>query len=281
MKNIFSIDVEDWFNILGFPGSLSISEWDALPSRIEANFIRLLDVVGEKDIKVTCFFVGYFAERFPALLKEAVKRGHEIASHGYVHNLVYEMTPDEFFMDAEKSRKIIEDIGGRAVKGYRAAGFSVTEETPWYFEKLVEAGYRYDSSVFPADRQHGGLKTGIFHPYVINTGGGEIIEFPMTITKIFNASMCFFGGGYLRFFPYQITKFMSQKVMKEGRPVIFYVHPREIDPEHPRLNMGTMKRFKSYVNLKSTEAKVRKILSDFEITTFEDFIKENNLHGGK
>jgi len=270
MKNIFSIDVEDWFNILGFPGSLSISEWDALPSRIEANFIRLLDVVGEKDIKVTCFFVGYFAERFPALLKEAVKRGHEIASHGYVHNLVYEMTPDEFFMDAEKSRKIIEDIGGRAVKGYRAAGFSVTEETPWYFEKLVEAGYRYDSSVFPADRQHGGLKTGIFHPYVINTGGGEIIEFPMTITKIFNASMCFFGGGYLRFFPYQITKFMSQKVMKEGRPVIFYVHPREIDPEHPRLNMGTMKRFKSYVNLKSTE-----------ITTFEDFIKENNLHGGK
>jgi polysaccharide deacetylase family protein (PEP-CTERM system associated) len=186
--------------------------------------------------------------------------------------LVYEAGPARFFEDAATSKKIIEDITGKEIWGYRASGFSVTKDTPWFFDKLAEAGYRYDSSVFPAARSHGGLENGQFAPY--QTGSeGQLLEFPVAVETIAGKPICFFGGGYLRFFPYQVVKAMTWSVLRQGRPVIFYVHPREIDPTHPRLPMNWKRRFKSYYNLKSTEGKIRKLQTEFELTSFRQYME--------
>lgn len=275
MKCIFSVDVEDWFHILGVPSAPPITEWDSLPSRVEKSLVKLLDIFGENDVHVTCFVLGWIAQKFPHLVKEAKRRGHEVASHGYSHKLVYEMSAQEFFQDAVKSKRLLEDITGQPVLGYRSSGFSVTQDTPWFFEKLIEAGYRYDSSVFPGPRVHGGLTTDRYAPYYMANGHSGLIEFPITVTNVFGRPTCFFGGGYLRLFPYFLIKRMSSKVLGEGRPVVFYVHPRETDPNHPRLPMSLRRRFLSYVNLATTEAKVRQLVREFELTTFERFIAEN------
>jgi polysaccharide deacetylase family protein (PEP-CTERM system associated) len=271
MKCIFSIDVEDWFHILDLPSTPPMSQWDALPSRVETNFLQLLDILGETGSRATCFFLGWVAERFPYLVREAVARGHEIASHGYSHRPLFQMNPGEFFGDVCHSKKAIEDAGGQPVLGYRAPGFSVTEATPWFFDKLIEAGYRYDSSVFPAPRGHGGFRGGQYAPYRIGPLL-ELFEFPVSVEPIAGRPICLFGGGYLRLFPYPLVKTMTRRVLRQGRPVIFYVHPREIDPQHPRLPMGWKRRFKSYVNLASTRGKIRKLLSEFEMVTFQEFL---------
>lgn len=269
MVCVLSVDVEDWFHILDVPSTPPLSRWDSMPSRVEANFEQMLDLFTEKNAKVTCFFLGWVAARFPELVKKAQRRGHEVASHGYAHQLTYTQTSDEFFEDVVKAKGILEDITGAPVLGYRSPGFSATADVPWFFDRLIEAGYTYDSSVFPAPRGHGGMQTDQLAPYVISRPGGEIVEFPITVTRVLGRPMCFFGGGYLRLFPYPLVKRMSQRVLGESRPVVFYVHPREIDPDHPRLPMSPARRFKSYVGLDSTQRKLRKILDDFPVTTFE------------
>jgi polysaccharide deacetylase family protein (PEP-CTERM system associated) len=215
MKCIFSVDVEDWFHILDLHSTPPISEWGNLPTRVENNFRRLLDIFATKNIKATCFFLGWIAQKFPHLVKEAASAGHEIASHGYNHRLVYEMTVDEFIKDAKKSRKIIEDIIGQKVYGYRAAGFSVTGKTSWFFDALSRAGYRYDSSLFPASRGHGGIKGIGAEPYRIDNASGGIIEFPITVTKLMSLRFCFSGGGYFRLFPYPFIKMMTTRTRCE------------------------------------------------------------------
>jgi polysaccharide deacetylase family protein (PEP-CTERM system associated) len=275
MKCIFSIDVEDWFHILDIPSSPQLQTWNSLPSRVEKNFTNLLDLFSGTRTRATCFFLGWIAERYPGLVREASARGHGIASHGYGHRLVYEMTEADFFEDASMSKKIIEDVSGKPVIGYRSAGFSTTVSTPWFFDKLIEAGYRYDSSVFPAPRGHGGWRTNHLAPHAINGNGGRIVEFPISIARFMGKSFCFFGGGYLRLFPYFLIKQMTRKVLSEGRPTVFYVHPREIDPDHPRLPMNAVRRFKSYVNLRSTREKIEKLLNDFEFVTFEDYLQDH------
>ena len=274
--SIFSIDVEDWYHILDVESAPDISRWDELPVRVEQNFRRLLDILAETKSKATCFFIGHIAKRFPHLVREARERGHEVASHSYAHRLVYEMSPSEFVEDARSSRKLLEDISGGPVLGFRASGFSVTEKTPWFFDKLVEAGYAYDSSTFPAARGHGGLKTGRLEPHRRQTPSGELVEFPVTVAEVLGKRLCFFGGGYLRLFPYPLVRRMSHAVLAQGRPVIFYVHPREIDPDHPRLPMSASRTFKTYVNLRTTERKIRNILSEFPTTTFGQYMNDNH-----
>lgn len=277
MGCIFSIDVEDWFHILDLPSTPDISRWDSLASRVETNFLRLLDLCDEQQVQATCFFLGWVAERFPHLVREAGRRGHEIASHGYAHRLVYEMTAADFLEDAVRSRQILEDLTGGAVAGYRSSGFSVTAATPWFFEALAQAGYRYDSSLFPAKRGHGGMESGNCAPHQLGPCAEGLIEFPMTVTRLLGRRWCFFGGGYLRLTPAPMIRRMARRVLREGRPVIFYVHPREIDPDHPRLPMSLGRRFKSYVNLKGTEAKLRTILGEFRFRTFAGFLAERGL----
>ena len=274
---IFSVDVEDWFHILDLPTTPNLDEWDRLPSLVETNFLRLLDMFSEAKVRVTCFFLGWVGERFPSLVREAANRGHEIASHGYAHRLVYSFRPDEFREDALRSRRILEDLVGTPVLGYRSAGFSVTETSPWFFDELLAAGYRYDSSVFPAARLHGGLVNAEKIPHRVTVGNGVLTEVPISVSDLAGKAMCFFGGGYLRLFPYSLIARMTRKVLREGRPVVFYVHPREIDPKHPRLPMGFVRRFKSYVNLDTTEPKIRRILQHFPVTTFVDYLIKHQL----
>jgi polysaccharide deacetylase family protein (PEP-CTERM system associated) len=269
MTNILSVDVEDWFHILDAPSAPPIEEWDSLPSRIEMNFRRLLELFGLYQVHATCFFLGWVAETFPHLVLEASAQGHEIASHGYSHRLAYEMSPAEFLRDIQRARNLLEDISGQSVIGYRAPGFSVTKDTPWFFEKITEAGYRYDSSVFPGQSSHGGMRDSRCAPYIIqSTSSDPLIEFPISVVETPLKRLCFFGGGYLRLFPWPLTKAMVGRVAKQGRPVVFYIHPREIDPGHPRLPMNAMRTFKSYVNLGTTYSKLARILEHFEVTTF-------------
>jgi len=270
--SILSVDVEDWFHILDIPSAPQIENWHTLPSHVEKNFLHLLDLFEDHQAHVSCFFLGWVGEHFPRLVLEAARRGHEIASHGYAHKLVYQMTRDEFYADALKARKILEDAGGVPVTGYRSAGFSVTEKTTWFFEAVTAAGYQYDSSVFPAPRGHGGMRNARRGPYRIEEHGANLVEFPITVADLLGKPMCFFGGGYLRLFPYPLIRRMARQVLAEGRPVVYYVHPREIDPSHPRLPMSPTRRFKSYVNLDSTERKLREILREFPVVTFREYL---------
>lgn len=267
---MFSVDVEDWFHILDVPAAPDFASWGDLPSRVEADFLHLLDLFSEERKQVTCFFLGWVAERFPHLVREAAARGHEIASHGYSHQLAYKMTQADFRDDVRRARYLLEDISGSPVIGYRAPGFSSTEATPWFFEEVSGAGYLYDSSVFPAQRGHGGNRQALLYPHFLLDG--RLIEFPISVSTIGPARMCFFGGGYLRLFPYSVIRHMGIRQLDRGASLIFYIHPREIDPHHPRLPMPLLRRVKSYVNLHTTESKVIRILRDFPITTFRDYL---------
>jgi polysaccharide deacetylase family protein (PEP-CTERM system associated) len=271
-KCVFSIDVEDWFHILDVPSAPDLAQWGQLPSRVESNFLRLLDIAAEYEVSCTCFFVGWIARRYPALVRAAQSRGHEIASHGWAHRLAYEMTPAEFYQDASHAKDVLEQISGTQVLGYRSAGFSLTANNTWVFDELLRAGYQYDASVFPARRAQGGWENGHDEPYVVNRSAGNLVEFPMTTAKVLGQAICFFGGGYLRLFPLPVIMRMTDRVLREGRSVIFYVHPREIDPAHPRLAMSAARRFRTYVNLGTTEAKVRRILQTFEFNTLASLI---------
>lgn len=277
-QSIFSIDVEDWFNLSGTGHEPPPAQWDSLESRVERNFRSLLALLAAGGGTATCFFIGYFAKRFPHLVHEAIAAGHEIASHSYFHRLVYEMTSTEFYEDALASRKLLEDISGRPVHGYRAPAFSVTERTPWFFDKLAEAGYRYDSSVFPARHQTGGLAASRFEPHEIATSRGAIMEFPITVVRTLGTPMCFFGGGYLRLFPYRLVHAMGLRALSDGRPIVFYIHPREIDPDHPRMPLSRRRTFTSYVNLRTTRGKIQKILRDFQVSSFDQYVARTTVH---
>lgn len=277
MRCIFTIDVEEWFHILGTPHTPERNQWDQLEGRVERNFRRMLDLLDEYQVKATCFFLGWVAEKFPHLVREAVARGHEIASHGFDHRLVTSMTRDEFSSDVHRAKKLLEEISGVPVAGYRAPGFSATQATPWFLDILVEAGYRYDASVFPARRDFGGMTTAPLMPHRRNIGSGSINVVPMTVASVWGVRLCVFGGGYLRITPYPIIRRLAMQVLAENRPAIFYVHPREIDPDHPRLKMNPRRRFRSYVNLASTEPKIRRLFQEFEWMTIDAYLKQNRL----
>ena len=270
--SVFTVDVEDWFHILDVPSSPPIEQWASLPSRVEKNFHQLLDLFDEKQAQTTCFFLGWIADHFPHLVKEAVRRGHEVASHGYAHRLVNTMSRQEFRNDIVHAKKLLEDLAGAPVLGYRAPGFSLTRDTPWFFEELMAAGYVYDSSLFPAARGHGGDSSFSRTPTVWGDADRSLVEFPVTVTDLVGCPVCLFGGGYLRFFPYPLIRYKARTLLKTGQPVVYYTHPREIDPTHPRLPMNPYRRFKSYYNLKCTYTKVARILDDFRVSTFRDLL---------
>jgi polysaccharide deacetylase family protein (PEP-CTERM system associated) len=213
VESVFSIDVEDWFHILQVPGAPPMLSWDFLPSRVEHNFMRLLDLLSVHNVQATCFFLGWIAQRYPHLVRAAMERGHEIASHGYAHRLVFQMTARRFREDSIRARRILEDVAGCPVLGYRAAGFSVIDKTPWFFETLLEAGYEYDSSVFPAARQHGGMKAAHLGPHCIVSKSGTLIEFPISVADVYPRPTCFFGGGYLRLFPLWLIRHGGERAV--------------------------------------------------------------------
>lgn len=269
---VLSIDVEDWFHVLDLKNGPCVEAWEGLPSRVERNFMGLLDLLDEYGARVTCFFLGWIAQRFPGLVREAVRRGHEIASHSFRHKLVYEMSPEDFHSDTYRARALLQDISGQPINGYRAPGFSVTSETPWFFSELVRVGHTYDASLFPASRGHGGAPRAHRAPKVMRLEGGTLVVFPMTVANVGPLRLCFFGGGYFRLFPYSWIRKMTTNVQREGLPVLFYLHPRDCDPNQPRIPMPFRRRFKCYVNLDRTIPKMRRLLTDFRAISCEECI---------
>ena len=272
-KSIFTIDVEDYFNVTEERGEPPVSEWDSLPSIVESGFLKLLDLLDTYQVKATCFFLGYVAKKYPHLVKEAQKRGHEIASHGMFHRIVYKMSKDEFTTDLLQSKNILEDICSEQVTAFRSPSFSLTEASPWFFETLAETGFIADSSVFPVKRDYGGYKTTQKKPYWITTEKGDICEFPISVAPFCGKDICFFGGGYLRLFPKHVILYMHKKLAKQGIPTLFYIHPREMEPQHPRLKMNKMAYFKSYVNLNTVQPKLEAILSSSKFITCRQYIE--------
>jgi polysaccharide deacetylase family protein (PEP-CTERM system associated) len=269
---VFTLDVEDWFHILDLPSTPPIARWDTMPSRVERNTMRMLELLAEYEVKSTFFFLAWVAERWPGLVHEAVRHGHEVASHGYAHELVYAIGRDAFRADIRKAKDLLEQISGTSVLGYRCPGFSVRADTPWFFDEVRAAGYLYDSSVFPASRNHGGLPQAPNGPYLVHTPHGDLKEFPISMARTLGRPMYFFGGGYLRVFPYAIVRHKVRQVLAEGRTPVFYLHPREIDAEQPRLPMSAKRRWMSYVGLSGTEPKLRRLFRQHRFVRFADLL---------
>lgn len=269
---VLSVDVEDWFHILDLPSTPRLDQWAGLESRVERGFLKLLEMMAKHDVRGTCFFLGWIAKRYPQLVKAAVAGGHEIASHGFTHSLVFQHPRSEFLEDVSRSKGLLEEISGRPVLGYRAPGFSAKANVPWFFEEVAKAGYLYDASVFPAYRNHGGMLDATHTPHVVNTCAGNIVEFPASVTKVLGIPMSFFGGGYLRLSPFWLIRRMSYRALKQNGHINFYIHPREVDPDHPRLPMNSARQFRSYVGLKTAERKLGLLLQEFKPARFQDVL---------
>lgn len=279
LRNVLSIDVEDWFHILDNPTVPTIEQWDNQESRNERNIEKLLVMLDRFCVKVTFFWLGWIAERDKELVRKCYDAGHEIASHGYGHVLAYEVGRKAFAEDIRRGKAVLEDISSKEVLGFRAAGFGTKDDTQWTFEEIRAAGYTYDSSVFPANRGHGGMLQSRLGTYNINTDAGNLVEVPQSMIEILGKRISFFGGGYLRLAPKPLIKWGIKKLHKAGQPLIVYIHPREIDPEHPRLPLSLKRRFKCYVNLKSTMGKLEWLCKNYKFVTMRELVAEfnNNL----
>ncbi|HEY5800265.1 MAG TPA: XrtA system polysaccharide deacetylase [Burkholderiaceae bacterium] len=260
-----TIDVEDYFQVSAFAGTIARDDWPAIECRVEANMDRILALLDHAGVQATFFTLGWIAERYPSLIRRIVSQGHELASHGYGHLRASDQTPAEFFEDVAVAKQILEDIGGQQVLGYRAPSFSIGTNNLWALDTLLEAGYRYSSSIYPIAHDHYGMPDAPRFAFYPN-GPDGLLELPVTTVRLMNRNLPAGGGGYFRFFPYQLSRWLIQRVNDiDGQPGIFYFHPWEIDPGQPRqenLNMKT--RFRHYVNLGRTEHRLRALTRDFD-----------------
>ncbi len=264
IKNAMTIDVEDYFQVSAFAPHIARNKWDSLPCRIDANIMRILDLLDTRNAKATFFTLGWIAERYPHLVREMVVRGHEVASHGYGHLRASDQSEVEFRTDVSHAKKLLEDIAGTPVIGYRAPSFSIGTRNLWAFDVLHDAGYRYSSSVYPIKHDHYGMPEAprfAFQPRAHN-----LIELPATTIKFMGRNVPASGGGYFRLFPYRISSWMMRKVHRQdGKACIFYFHPWELDPEQPRpAGLRWKTRFRHYVNLSRMEQRLTRLLDDFQ-----------------
>ena len=261
--NAMTIDVEDYFHVSVFDGILPRSTWDTLESRVCANTSRLLDILDEHNVRGTFFVLGWVAERFPDLVSRIAARGHEIASHGYAHRLVYDQTRASFREDVRRAKSLLEDASGRRVLGYRAPSYSITPRSLWALDVLLEEGYEYDSSIFPIRHDRYGIPISPRHPFLIHRSAGRIIEVPGSTLRVAGINLPVGGGGYFRILPYRYTRWGLRRLNGSGASAIFYLHPWEIDPEQPRLRAGRLGRFRHYRNLHCCEERLRALLTEF------------------
>ena len=263
-----SVDVEDYFHVSVFDGIVPRSTWVDMESRVAGNTHRLLDIFDEHRVRSTFFILGWVAERHPQLVRMIAERGHEVASHGHGHRLVYDQTPAAFREDVHRAKQVIEDAAGCAVGGYRAPSYSITPRSLWALDILIEEGYGYDSSIFPIRHDRYGIPVSDRRPYRIERSAGSLVEVPGSTTRLGSLNLPVAGGGYFRILPYWWTRWGISRVNRqEHRPAIFYLHPWEIDPEQPRLSAGRLSRFRHYRNLDKTEARLRQLLADFRFAT--------------
>lgn len=281
IKNVLTIDVEDYFHVAALAKSIKPEDWDTISPRVTRNSYQLLDLFDEKNVKATHFVLGWVAERFPELIREIESRGHEVASHGYSHQLVYTQSPALFEQEARDSKNLLEDIIGKPVKGYRAASYSITRKSLWALDILAEQGFKYDSSIFPIAHDRYGIKGSPEFPHVLETPNkSTLVEYPLSTFRILGQSIPVAGGGYFRIYPYWLSRFFYRKINHQAAPFVFYLHPWEIDPAQPRVKASMLSEFRHYNNLDKGYQRLSRLLTDFEFTTMHEKLDELSMFDG-
>lgn len=268
--NALTIDVEDYFHVSGFEGCVTRSQWDDFPLRVADNTHRLLDILATADVRGTFFVLGWVAERRPDLVKDIRAAGHEVASHGFWHRLIYRQTPAEFRADVRQARDVLQDILGEAVTAYRAPSFSITRASLWALDVLAEEGFLVDSSIYPARHDRYGIPEAPLEPHRVERPAGTLWEFPPPVHRVLGRPTPVGGGGWFRLYPYALTRRWLGAINRAGRPFAAYLHPWEIDPEQPRLSPGRMAAFRHYVGLRRTKGRLTTLLRDFRFGTLSE-----------
>ena len=266
--NAMSVDVEDYFQVSAFDNVVARSTWDTMESRVSANTERLLALFAEHQVLATFFILAWVAERRPELVRAIRAAGHEVASHGYGHQLIYTQTPSAFRTDVRRAKQMLEDLSGERVIGYRAPSYSITAQSLWALDVLREEGYEYDASIFPIRHDRYGIPSAPRHVHQRQTPAGPLMEVPPSTVRLAGNNLPVAGGGYFRILPYWWTRWGIARVNRaERQPVVFYLHPWEIDPEQPRLRASIVSRFRHYRHLERTEPRLRRLLRDFRFDT--------------
>lgn len=274
-----TVDVEDYFHVAALSGSIKRAEWNERESRVVNNTRRLLTLFEHYGIRSTFFVLGWVAERERGLVREIARAGHEIACHGYSHELVYRQTPEVFREETVRAKGILEDLTGLPVAGYRAASYSIVKASWWALDILADLGFEYDSSIFPIRHDRYGVPDSPREPHLLTTAGGrQLVEFPLSTAMVGGYRLPVAGGGYFRLFPYALTRFGLLRINRnESRPFIFYLHPWEIDPDQPRVKTSALSRFRHYTNLDRCEARLEMLLQHFLFGTVRDVLVRSGL----
>jgi polysaccharide deacetylase family protein (PEP-CTERM system associated) len=268
VTNALTIDFEDWYQGLEIPPS----DWDGFEERIQLAGRRILSVLADFDAKATFFVLGHVADSHPDLVREIAAQGHEIGTHGQSHTLVYQLTPEAFREEIRHSVGVLEALTGQEISGFRAPFFSITKDSLWALDILIEEGLTYDSSIFPVTNYRYGIPGAEPWPYRIDRPGGAIAEFPVTTWSWAGKRIPVAGGAYFRIYPYALTRTAFRSINKQGRPAVFYLHPWEVDPNHPRIPLPRRIGILHYWNLAATEARLRRLLADFRFAPMREVL---------
>jgi polysaccharide deacetylase family protein (PEP-CTERM system associated) len=279
MKNAFTVDVEDYFQVEGFAQAIDRNSWEGFRTRVGASTSTLLELLARRGVHATFFVLGWVARKHPEIVRQIAAAGHEIASHGMSHRLVYTQTPEEFRGETRDAKALLEDLAQRPVEGYRAATYSITRRSLWALDILCEEGFRYDSSIFPMRHDRYGIPDAEPTPHVLTTpGGGRLVEFPISVLRYRGAKVPVAGGGYFRLFPYRFTRWALRRLNEQQQEFVFYIHPWEVDPEQPRVgDAGALSRFRHYLNLSRCAERLGRLLEDFEFDTMRSVLARKNL----
>lgn len=270
--HLFSIDVEEHYQANAFDRVISREAWPRQPSRVVDNTVRLLELLGRRGARATCFVLGWVAERQPDLIRRIVAEGHEVASHGWWHRRITELTPDQLRQEVRDSKRVLEDLTGQPVRGFRAPSFSIVPGGEWAFDVLLEEGYTYDSSLFPIRRPGYGYPGAPPVPHEIRRPAGTLLEIPMATVSVFGWKLPAAGGGYLRQLPYWLTRAAAAEAERRRVPGMFYVHPWEVDPGQPRLPAGWLTRFRHYRGLDRMLPRLERLLSEVRFVSVADWL---------
>jgi polysaccharide deacetylase family protein (PEP-CTERM system associated) len=271
--NAMTVDVEDYFQVSAFDMVVSRAAWDQFESRVVANTHRLLDLFANADVRATFFVLGWIADRFPTLVKRIAAAGHEIASHGYHHQLAYMLTPQQFREDVRTAKIAIENAAGVPVRGFRAPSFSIIEQNLWALDVLIEEGYEYDTSIYPIHHDRYGIPGAERHIHKLQRPAGSLIEVPASTVRVAGMNFPIGGGGYFRLLPSKWIRWGIGRVNGvERQPVVFYVHPWEVDPGQPRLDVNAVSRVRHYTGLKSTMRRLTRLLEEFRFDSIANVL---------
>jgi len=277
IRNVFTVDVEEYFQVEAFSGLIPKKDWHKFPSRVETTTKGLLELLDAHHVRGTFFVLGWIAERHPELIEKIFKAGHEVASHGFDHTMITEMTPEVFRKDVRASKAILEGITGKSITGYRAPTFSITEKTSWAYEILLQEGYSYSSSVYPIwhDR-YGWPKFGNDPRQVGSDKNGEIWEVPLTVGSLGPFRIPFGGGGYLRAYPLLLTNALFRDLSRKGRHGVVYIHPWELDTDHPAVHAPFFRRLRHHIGIPKMRQKLTHLLRSMRFGTVSQLLEANH-----